>query len=632
MACLAEIHFILDFDSTVARREILQVMAEVAIPDAAARARVQAELSTLTDAAMSGRMDYGESLRARLKLLRMPRAGIAEVVARLKQDITPSFLRNREFLAAHAAAIHVLTSGFREIVEPVIVELGLRPDHVHANTLVFDAQGLSTGCDWANPLAREGGKVEVVRALGLEGRVVVVGDGWSDYTIRAAGLAERFYAFTENVARPEVIAKAEHVAPSFDEVLYDLGLQGALSYPKNRLKVLLLENIHPDGVAAFRQEGYQVETVAGSLDETALAERLADVAILGLRSKTQLTERALAGAKRLFAVGAFCIGTNQMDLVACERRGVVAFNAPFSNTRSVVELALAEMILLLRGLPEKFRLMDRGVWDKSVRDAHEVRGKRLGIIGYGNIGMQLSVLAEALGMHVSFYDVAEKLALGNAHKCATLAELLETSDAVTVHVDGRKENTRLIGAREFARMRPGAVFLNLSRGYVVDLEALREQLQSGRLRGAAVDVFPQEPRANGDRFEHPLRQCANALLTPHIGGSTLEAQQDIGRYVSEHIIDYINTGSTEGSINFPALRLPPQADAHRLIHVHDNQPGILAHINQALAANGANVLGQYLKTHERLGYVITDINKHYSDALLSEIRAIPHTRHFRVLY
>lgn len=628
----SDLTFILDFDSTLIRLEMMDAMAEVAIPDPAARATVQSKLRELIDAAMAGRMDYRESLRARLALLRLPREKMPEVTARLMTEITPSFLRNREFLASHADHIQVLTGGFREMVEPVIRELGLRADQLHANTLSFDAQGFSDGCDWNNPLSTEGGKIPVVCALDLKGKVVVVGDGWSDYKIREAGAATRFYAFTENIARPEVMVKADHVAPSFDEVLYDLGLRAAVSYPKNRLKVLLLENIHPDAAAAFQKEGYVVDTVSGSLDEAALAERLADVSILGIRSKTQLTERALAGAKRLLAVGAFCIGTNQIDLHACERKGVAVFNAPFSNTRSVVELTLAEIIFLLRGMPEKIRLMDRGVWDKSAKGAHEVRGKRLGIIGYGNIGMQLSVLAEALGMEVCFYDVAEKLALGNAVKCATLDELLETSDVITVHVDGRKENTKLVGVREFARMRPGAIFLNLSRGHVIDLEALRVQLESGRLRGAAVDVFPEEPQANGERFEHPLRKSANALLTPHIGGSTLEAQQDIGRYVSKRIIDFINTGNTEGSVNFPPLRLPPQAEAHRLIHLHENTPGILAQINQALAARGANILGQYLKTHERLGYVITDINKNYSETLLDEIRRIPHTLRFRVLY
>ncbi|MGH8415191.1 MAG: phosphoglycerate dehydrogenase [Gammaproteobacteria bacterium] len=622
------IHFILDFDSTLVRTETLEIMAELA-PDGA---KVRERISGITREAMSGKLDFRTALGERLEILHAHRDLLPELTERLKNEITPSFARNRAFLTANADRIHVVTSGFREVTVPVAESLGLRTDHVHANTLTFDNAGYVNGCDWDNPLSADGGKVKVVAALELPGDVVAVGDGWSDYEIFHAGAARCFYAFTENVCREEVVQVAKKIAPSFDEVLYDLGLRAALSYPKNRLKVLLLENIHADAVATFEKEGYAVETVGGSLEETALSQRLTDVSILGIRSKTQLTQGALTSAKRLLAVGAFCIGTNQIDLAACEHKGIAVFNAPFSNTRSVVELALAEIILLVRGVPEKMRLLDRGVWDKSVKDAHEVRGKRLGIIGYGNIGMQLSVLAESLGMEVCFYDVAEKLALGRARKCASLNELLEISDVVTVHVDGRKENTNLIDARELARIKAGGVFLNLSRGHVVDLDALRAELQSGRLRGAAVDVFPEEPSGNGAAFEHPLRKSTSALLTPHIGGSTLEAQQDIGRFVSSRLIDYINTGSTENSVNFPALRLPPQAEAHRLMHVHENVPGILARINQALATNGANILGQYLKTQERIGYVITDINRDYSTALLDEIRDIPHTLRFRVLY
>src|SRR6185312_15605208 len=436
----------------------------------------------------------------------------------------------RVFLAAHAADIYVVSSGFREVILSVAKSLGLRPENVFANTLRFDPDGYIDGCDWQNPLAADGGKVKVVRDLKLDGEVVAVGDGWSDYEIFAAGAARRFYVFTENVQRPEVIQSREaRPAPSFDEVLYDCGLKGAVSYPKNRLKVLLLENIHEEAVAAFEREGYTVESLRSSPPPHELVERLQDVAILGIRSKTQLDESLLVNARRLLAVGAFCIGTNQIDLAACDRRGIAVFNAPFSNTRSVVELALAEMILLLRGIPAKMRLMDQGNWDKSAEGAHEVRGKRLGIIGYGNIGMQLSVLAESLGMQVCFYDVAEKLALGTAQAWGNLGELLESSDAVTVHVDGRRENANLIGPREFGRMKEGAVFLNLSRGHVVDLESLRSHLKSGHLAGAAVDVFPDEPGRNGDRFEHPLREVPEAILTPHVGGSTLEAQQDIGR-------------------------------------------------------------------------------------------------------
>lgn len=623
------IRFILDFDSTLVRAETLEAMADL-VPDAA---KVRAKVRKLTDEAMAGRMHFQDALRERLTLIHMHRDLLTQLGAQLREEVTPSFKRNRAFLAAHADDIYVVSNGFREVILSVAKSLGLRPEHVFANTLRFDADGYIEGCDWQNPLSADGGKVKVVRDLKLDGEVVMVGDGWSDYEVFAAGAAKRFYAFTENVQRPEVMQSRDaRPAPSFDEVLYDCGLKGAVSYPKNRLKVLLLENIHSEAVAAFEREGYAVESLRSSPPPNELMERLQDVAILGIRSKTQLDESLFVNARRLLAVGAFCIGTNQIDLAACDRRGVAVFNAPFSNTRSVVELALAEMILLMRGIPAKMRLMDRGSWDKSAEGAHEVRGKRLGIIGYGNIGMQLSVLAESLGMKVCFYDVAEKLALGTAQRCATLEELLETSDAITVHVDGRKENTNLIGPREFGRMKEGAVFLNLSRGHVVDLHSLRSHLQSGHLAGAAVDVFPEEPHGNGERFEHPLRDVPEAILTPHVGGSTLEAQQDIGRFVSHRIVDYINTGSTENSVNFPAIRLPPQAQAHRLIHLHENVPGILASINQALATHGANITGQYLKTQEHLGYVITDIEGNYSDALLDDIRRIPNTLRFRVLY
>ena len=497
-----DIKFILDFDSTLVRAETLELAVDL-VPDGG---KVRKRIRELTDAAMGGRALFQDALRERIKLLHMHRDHLQQLGALLREEVTPSFKRNRAFLAAHAADIYIVSSGFREVILPVVKSLGLKPENTFANTLRFDTDGFIDGVDWNNPLSADGGKVKIVRGLKLEGEVVAVGDGWTDYEIFAAGAAKRFYAFLENVRRPEVLdARGARHAPNFDEVLFDCDLKGAVSYPKNRLKVLLLENIHPEAVAAFEREGYMVESLKGSPPPEELAARLQDVSILGIRSKTQLDESTLAEARRLLAVGAFCIGTNQIDLAACERRGIAVFNAPFSNTRSVVELALAELIMLLRGIPAKMRLMDQGVWDKSAEGAHEVRGKRLGIVGYGNIGMQLSVLAESMGMQVCFYDVAEKLALGTAQRCASLDELLRASDAVTVHVDGRKENAGLIGAREFNLMKEGAVFLNLSRGHVVDLNALRSHLRSGHLAGAAVDVFPEEPSANGQRFEHPLR-------------------------------------------------------------------------------------------------------------------------------
>jgi len=624
--------FLLDFDSTLVAVESLAVMAEVCLPEDTEGARKRARLRELTTAAMEGRMDFGVALSERLALLDLRREQLPAIVARLQQALSASFLANRAFLEAHAEHIHVLSGGFEELIVPVIEQLGLRADRVHANRLQFDAQGRLLGCVQGNALARAGGKVEAVRALALAQPCVLVGDGWSDLEVAEAGLVQRFYAYTEHVRRAPVLARAEREAPSFDEVLFDLGLRAAHSYPKNRLKVLLLENIHPSAVEAFARAGYSVETVPGALDAAALAARIGEVAVLGIRSKTRLTAAALAQAKRLVAVGAFCIGTNQIDLDAARQRGIAVFNAPYSNTRSVVELALAEIILLLRGLPEKLRQMDHGVWDKSLGAAREVRGKTLGIVGYGNIGMQLSVLAEAAGMRVLYVDLAERLALGTAQRVATLHELLAASDAISVHVDGRASNRNMFGAAEFAAMRPGSVFLNLARGHVADLDALRAALDSGHLRGAALDVFPEEPARNGDAFAHPLTSNPRLLLTPHIGGSTLEAQADIGRYVGQRLTDYIDGGSTEGVVNLPALRLPPQEQAHRFVHLHANQPGVLARINEALSAHGANILGQYLKTDAEVGYVITDVDRDYSPALLDAIRAVPHTLRFRVLY
>lgn len=404
-----------------------------------------------------------------------------------------------------------------------------------------------------------------------------------------------------------------------------------LSYPKNRIRALLLENPDPIGAQLFAGEGYQVETISGSLDEEDLAQRIAGVHILGIRSKTRITARVLENTNRLISIGAFCIGTNEIDLVDCTRRGVAVFNAPFSNTRAVVELTLGAIIALARRVPQRSAQLHAGVWEKSAAGSFEIRGKKLGIVGYGNIGSQLSVLAEAVGMHVLSFDVAEKLQLGNATKCRTLHELLEQADIVSIHVDGRAENANLIGTAEFAAMKRGAVFLNLSRGHVVDTGALAHALREGHLSGAALDVFPTEPKNNQEIFVNELRGMPNVILTPHIGGSTAEAQRNIAQFVPERIIAYMNTGNTQHSVNLPNLQLPVQ-QAHRLIHLHANVPGVLASINNLLASHRVNILGQYLKTNEHVGYVITDVDKEYDRAVVDELRRVDHTIKFRVLY
>jgi D-3-phosphoglycerate dehydrogenase len=397
------------------------------------------------------------------------------------------------------------------------------------------------------------------------------------------------------------------------------------------VRVLLLEQIHPEAEDILRSAGFSVESEPRALDEDELAARLADVALLGLRSKTHVTRRVLEAAPNLVAIGAFCIGTNQIDLQAASERGVTVFNAPFSNTRSVVELAIAEIIAMTRRLTEKNELMHAGVWDKSADGAHEVRGRTLGIVGYGNIGTQLSVLAENLGMKVLFYDSADRLALSNARRCLSMGELLTEADVVTLHVDGRASNNSLFGDSEFALMRPGSLFLNLSRGFVVDYAALRRHIESGHIAGAAVDVFPVEPKGRGDEFVSELRGLANVILTPHIGGSTEEAQQDIGRFVAGKFRDFVLDGATAMSVNLPGLALPQAPDTTRFILIHHNVPGVMATINGVLAEHKVNVEAQLLGTRGDLGYVVTDVGASLTDEMLEQLRGLPETVRLRVL-
>jgi D-3-phosphoglycerate dehydrogenase / 2-oxoglutarate reductase len=395
-------------------------------------------------------------------------------------------------------------------------------------------------------------------------------------------------------------------------------------------RALLLEHIHPDAQALLRSAGFDVEIRSGALDEAELIDAVAGISLLGIRSKTHVTERVLEAAHDLVAVGAFCIGTNQIDLETASERGVTVFNAPFSNTRSVVELAIAEIIAMTRRLTEKNDLMHSGVWDKSADGAHEIRGRTLGIVGYGNIGTQLSVLAENLGMQVLFYDTADRLALGNARRCATLGELLAQADVVTLHVDGRASNRSMFGENEFAQMKRGALFLNLSRGFVVDYAALRARIESGAIAGAAVDVFPVEPKGRGDEFVSELRGLPNVILTPHIGGSTEEAQQDIGRFVAGKLRDFVLDGTTSMSVNLPGLALPQPPGTTRIILIHRNVPGVMATVNQVFGDHKANVEAQLLGTRGEFGYVVTDTSAAVTDEMLAQLRNLPETVRLRV--
>ncbi|MEQ6437760.1 phosphoglycerate dehydrogenase [Comamonas sp. w2-DMI] len=405
------------------------------------------------------------------------------------------------------------------------------------------------------------------------------------------------------------------------------------SLDKSKIKFLLLEGIHPSALKVLHDAGYtNVEALSGALEGEELKRKIADVHFVGIRSRTQLTEEVFAAAQKLVAVGCFCIGTNQVNLNAARERGVVVFNAPYSNTRSVAELVLAEAILLLRGVPAKNAAAHRGGWLKSAENAYEIRGKTLGIVGYGSIGTQLSVLAESLGMQVVFHDVATKLPLGNARQAASLDDLLAQADIVTLHVPELPSTHGMMGAREIAAMKPGSILINASRGTVVDIDALASALREGKLLGAAIDVFPVEPKSNKDEFSSPLRGLDNAILTPHIGGSTMEAQANIGLEVAEKLVKYSDNGTTTSAVNFPEVALPAHPGKNRILHVHHNVPGVLSAINLVFAENGINIAGQYLRTDEKVGYVVIDLDVESSALAVEKLSQIPGTIRCRVLF
>ncbi|EGR1094024.1 phosphoglycerate dehydrogenase [Vibrio cholerae] len=406
-----------------------------------------------------------------------------------------------------------------------------------------------------------------------------------------------------------------------------------VSLEKDRIKILLLEGLHPSSVEVLQAAGYSnIEYHKGSLEEAELIDAIKDVHFVGIRSRSNLTEKVINAAEKLVAIGCFCIGTNQVDLNAAAKRGIPVFNAPFSNTRSVAELVLGEILLLLRGIPEKNALAHRGIWKKSADNSYEARGKRLGIIGYGHIGTQLGIIAENLGMHVYFYDIESKLSLGNATQVHTLSELLNKCDVISLHVPETAGTKNMMGAEEFARMKPGAIFINAARGTVVDIPALCNALESGHIAGAAIDVFPEEPASNKEPFESPLMKFDNVILTPHVGGSTQEAQENIGIEVAGKLAKYSDNGSTLSSVNFPEVSLPEHRSCSRLLHIHANRPGILTQINTIFAEEGINIAAQYLQTTAEIGYVVIDVETARSEEALTKLKAIDGTIRARILH
>ena len=624
-------NFVFDFDSTLTRVEALDVLAEITLVNNPKKEAIINEIIEITNLGIDGKIPFTASLEKRIQLLNAKKSDLAILIQQLKEKVSPSIERNKEFFEKFSENIYVISCGFKEFIDDIVKDYNIPSERVYANTFVFDENDIIVGFDNANVLSTHHGKIQCLKELNLNGEVQVIGDGYSDYVTKEAGVADKFFAYTENIEREKTIENADHIAPNLDEFLFVNKLPRKISYPKNRIKILLLENVHPDAFDKLSSDGFTVELVKTSLPEDELIKKLQGVHVLGIRSKTQVTKKVLQVANKLMVVGAFCIGTKQIDLEACKENGIVVFNAPYSNTRSVVELAIGEIIMLMRSVFQRSMELHQGQWNKTAQGSREVRGKKLGIVGYGNIGKQLSVLAEALGMDVYYYDIEDKLALGNATRINDLNELLSLSDVVTLHIDDNLANKNFIGKEEFEIMKEGAFLVNLSRGFVVDIKALKEALLSGKLSGAAVDVYPKEPRANGE-YHTELQGLDNVILTPHVGGSTEEAQKDIADFVPGKIMAYINSGNTVDAVNFPNIRLPRQTNAHRFLHIHKNVPGVMAKINKVLAEFELNITGQYLSTDTKVGYVITDINKEYNKKVIKALKNVEGTIKFRVLY
>lgn len=622
--------FVFDADSTVVDCETLELLSARVLAGQPDGESLCARIEDITNRAMAGEISISAALDERVRLIPATREDIQATAEVIKGKVTPSFAAHADFIRENRERCFVISNGFEDLLLPCLAELGFDEERVFANRFTFDSSGRVSGVDRASLLQRDGGKSAQLAELGLRGRVHLLGDGMTDFRMKSGHEEAVFYAFTENVERSNVVAVADHVVNSLDEFLEVHEESIVVSQVERPLRVLMLENIHPLAVKNLEEAGFEVECVAGSLSEDALCDALRGISILGVRSKTQVTARVLDAAESLLAVGCFCIGTDQVDLGHAASRGVATFNAPYSNTRSVVELTIGSIVMLLRRTFVMSQEVHGGLWNKSATGCREIRGKRLGIVGYGNIGSQLSVLAESLGLQVYFYDVEDRLALGNARKCASLEELLAETEILSLHVDGREGNRGLIGARELGLLRAGAVVMNMSRGKVLDLDALADALEGGEIAGAAVDVYPEEPRGRGASFESRLQGIPNVILTPHIGGSTQEAQLAIGDFVSVKLRNFINSGDTVGSVNMPELRLLGAEGACRLLHMHANTPGILAEINSILAEGELNIVGQSLKTSPEIGYVVTDVDAVYRVDVVERLAAIGGTIKVRI--
>lgn len=640
-------NIIFDFDSTIINGEGIELLIQAALEKMDERERTSkvTRLQELTDSAMSGEISLGNALRERFALAELKQETVDSVASNILDTINPMVRETIDALQARGKQIFVFSGGFDEVVRPVTDSLGIPYRNVFANQLSFNEQGKVIGVDESNPLFLSSGKVYLAERLKNQGRLVggtaVVGDGSTDLSIRKVGVAKMFVYFAGSVMREEIRKQADFFVHRFDQLLplfcSDKELkheqvhifksmsedsQDAAEAPIN---ITLFENVHQKAVEKLQQEKFDVSVLENPLPATEIPDTIKRSQVLGIRSKSEIDARTLAEFSDLLVIGAYCIGTDKIDLVAAANAGIPVFNAPYSNTRSVAELVVGEIILLMRRVFEKSCAAHSGRWLKNAKGCTEIRGKTVGIVGYGHIGSQVSVLLENLGMKVIFHDIVDKLPLGNAGKTNDLYDLLSCSDVVTLHVPDTPQTKGMIGEKEIKTMQRGSFLVNSSRGTVVDLDAVSKALNENHLAGAAIDVFPHEPDQPEDTFECPLRNTPNVILTPHIGGSTQEAQESIGLAVSEKIGKFLKTGATIGAVNFPELDLPRVDGTHRILHIHSNIPGVLVKINSVFARRSINVEGQILQTRGNVGYLIVDVNRDVSDQVLELMTRISET-------
>jgi D-3-phosphoglycerate dehydrogenase len=599
-------YYIFDFDSTFTQVEAMEELAEISLANDPEKELLIEKIKQLTDLAMDGSMPFNKSLKARIALLSAKKYHISMLVNRLRKRVSHSFARNKKFFKEEQGNIYIVSGGFMEFIVPIVKPYFINADHVFANTFIYDTKNNIIGADEQNFLAQDSGKVKLVKQLKLQGNVVVIGDGYTDYQLFEAGLAHKFYAYTENIVRSKVIERAEWIALSLDEILYTEKLPMSLSFPKTRLKAVLWGEETLLAEQQLKAEGYKIVKLPNKCSKVLLNQELHDAHLLLFSEFADLGKVNLKDSKLLTA-GVWGEQASETISHKFAQSGVAIFGSEYAHTRSIAELALLLILQLNRNL------------------GAELQGRKLGIVGYGHSGSMLSVMGEHLGMEVFYYDVDDKPALGNAKRVKHITELLKKCDTVVLSTGKNFGNEVLIGSKELKQMQAGAVLINLSYDISVDLKACEEALKKGKLAGFGMDFMNNHP---------PTKNWneGNVILSYQSRLATRQVQQNTASMLSERMIGFINSGNTKGSLNFPTLNLPALVQSHRFIHIHSNQAGVLAQINGILAKHKINISGQYLKTDKHIGYVITDVSKQYSNKVLQDLKAIPETIKFRVLY